>query len=827
VVTAEPQGELSHLAIRTARRNAPNAFVRGAIERFGAHEGRLVKLEVGEADYAVVEVADQREAEAFWEAHRPRLSTPPVLDADHAALDSLAEMDLDGPPPPEARYGGKASNLARLQGVIEARYGERGFAIPMRYYLEFLRTNRIGSSVVPDLEVTYEEYLRELFANPTFQSDPEYRFLVLQQFRDIARASGAVDPALVARLRQRIEAVFSSPAGMVRFRSSSNVEDALEFNGAGLYESTSTCALDLEGDAHLGPSRCNAAEREERTIERALKKVWTSLYTFRAFEEREFYGIPRDLTAMGILVTRAFLDERVNGVAFTGNPSRPSDRRYVVVAQLGDEANVVSPPPGILPEKNLLEVRPEDGVVTGIRRAQRSSLAAEGAVVLGDDELRELGSVLWRIHTALPVDLGAHAREDVMFDVEFKIDAGGALAIKQARPFLVADSGPPPPTFGLVVPPGTEACGVWTDGRTPAQVYALKSRVVFRAGRLDLPTAADSFGVALIESVEVGPGRARAEPLGEGVFTVSSRRGTEPGTTVHGFAFEQAFTVGGKTFTLELEGLDFAVAAGAPGGSEIVLDQETLTWGLHLKGELSGEFASLIRYGSCTHEILPTYVTSVELEGGQRVELEERYREVTVGSAPADFVRARVVLGGEERSVADYWHLVYSARRHNEHVVAWALLEPPLTVGERRIRAVEIELEDFHRRPPLSPPAPVCAFLGDDFSVLERPAIRRYCRRPAGEACTGDFRRGDVDGDGAINVTDALVTANYLFLNGAPLSCPDAGDFDDLDGLQLADTLLILNFLFFGVDLSAPPGPFQCGPDPTPDALAPCVAGGC
>jgi hypothetical protein len=43
----------------------------------------------------------------------------------------------------------------------------------------------------------------------------------------------------------------------------------------------------------------------------------------------------------------------------------------------------------------------------------------------------------------------------------------------------------------------------------------------------------------------------------------------------------------------------------------------------------------------------------------------------------------------------------------------------------------------------------------------------------------------------------------------------------------MTDPILILNFLFRGVDPSAPPGPFECGPDPTPDALPECAGAGC
>jgi len=79
------------------------------------------------------------------------------------------------------------------------------------------------------------------------------------------------------------------------------------------------------------------------------------------------------------------------------------------------------------------------------------------------------------------------------------------------------------------------------------------------------------------------------------------------------------------------------------------------------------------------------------------------------------------------------------------------------------------------------------------------------------------FGRGDADGDGSLNLTDAVRILGYLY-QGGTLPCPDAADADDNGRLEITDPIRILSFLFLGGD--ALPPPFGAtGPDPTPDDL--------
>jgi hypothetical protein len=220
---------------------------------------------------------------------------------------------------------------------------------------------------------------------------------------------------------------------MLRFRSSSNAEDAIAFSGAGLYDSFSGClADDLDGEVN-GPSRCDAFEKSEKTVTRALARVWASLWNAEAYDEREWYGIDHQRAAMAVLVDPRAKGELANIVAFSGNPTTPGDDRYLVNAQAG-ELDVVLPIPGVFPEETLLDVA--DGAVTGIHRRRGSSQVPAGTYVLQDAQLQEIGGVLWQIVQAFPVDGTIPSGATLLLDTEWKILSDGKLVVKQVRPYL-------------------------------------------------------------------------------------------------------------------------------------------------------------------------------------------------------------------------------------------------------------------------------------------------------------------------------------------------------------------------------------------------------
>lgn len=120
---------------------------------------------------------------------------------------------------------------------------------------------------------------------------------------------------------------------------------------------------------------------------------------------------------------------------------------------------------------------------------------------------------------------------------------------------------------------------------------------------------------------------------------------------------------------------------------------------------------------------------------------------------------------------------------------------------------------------PHSPPTPNRVVLSNDGVAPDYEASYVFVNARLG--IIGDvssFRRGDANGDATLDITDAQVALNYLFLGGAVPRCLDAVDADDSGVLNVTDAVYLLNALF--LEGRAPPAPYPGpGRDPTPDAL--------
>jgi hypothetical protein len=398
VVTEEFQTPLSHVNVLSQERGTPNMGLVDARAALAAYEGHWVRLRVGAFDWSIEE-ATQEEADAWWEAHRPQPIA--VTPFDRAPMqffdvDSIGIGDLPA-------VGGKAAQFGELRKVEEESLRVRdGFAIPVRYYLEFLEENGFDSRIA------------EMMADADFRADGNLRRARLAELAADMRAA-PVDPGFLAALSWRIASEFGETR--MRFRSSSTAEDLAGFAGAGLYTSAS---------GQLGS--------QEDPIEDAVRTVWASFWQFRAFEERAYFGIDHLEVAMAILVHPAYVDETAQGVAITTNlfdPGAAGEDAFYLNAQLGDVSVVQPPSSGIVADQLLYFYFHNNQPATYF---SHSSLVPAGETVLTRRQLFDLGRSLDAIRDHFesfydPPPGFAH----LPLDVEFE-RVGDHIEIKQARP---------------------------------------------------------------------------------------------------------------------------------------------------------------------------------------------------------------------------------------------------------------------------------------------------------------------------------------------------------------------------------------------------------
>lgn len=413
IITSEFQTPLSHVNVLSANRGTPNMALRGAFDdaNLRALEGKWVRLTVDLFDYELVEVS-QAEADAWWEAHKPSAVQVPGMDLATTELrDDVDLVVLDGSTPLETlvkattrAYGGKAAHFGALT-LVDGVPMPKGFAIPLYYYRQFMEQNGFDARVTA------------MLADPAFQNDARTRDVQLAALRADMMAA-PIDPAFVQMVKDKITTEYA-PNTRMRFRSSTNAEDLDGFTGAGLYTSVS-------GDP----------DDPTDTVEDALREVWSSVWYFKAFEERSYRSIDHLAVGMALLVHNAFPQEEANGVAITNNPYDTTglNPAFYINAQLGGES-VVLPPAGVTTDQVLLFWQQQGQPVVYLRH---SNLVAPGQTVLTTTQLFELAAALDRIHEYFRSSYGAGQAWYAM-DIEWKFDGlpgqPPALFIKQARPF--------------------------------------------------------------------------------------------------------------------------------------------------------------------------------------------------------------------------------------------------------------------------------------------------------------------------------------------------------------------------------------------------------
>ena len=400
IISTVPQTPLSHVNLRAVQDGIPNAFIRDALDKsdIASLLNSYVYYKVEGYRYTI-RAADPEEVDAHYESSRPAHPQTPERNLSVTGITPLSEIgfaDWDA-------FGVKAANLAVLRtlGFPEGTVPD-GFAIPFYFYDEFMKANGLYDDV------------KEMLADEDFQKDFETQDDRLDDLRDDIK--DAETPQWIIDALTAMHATY--PAGQsLRYRSSTNNEDLPGFNGAGLYDSKTQ----------------KPDETEEDGISKSLKQVFASLWTFRAFTEREFHRIDHLAAAMGVLVHPNFSDELANGVAVSFDPIYGREESYYVNTQLGEDL-VTNPEAHSVPEEILLYPLGVFAVLA------TSNLVPPGELLMSDEQLEQLRGHLAVIHDHFERLYNPGPDEPFAMEIEFKITSDNILAIKQARPWVFSSS---------------------------------------------------------------------------------------------------------------------------------------------------------------------------------------------------------------------------------------------------------------------------------------------------------------------------------------------------------------------------------------------------
>jgi hypothetical protein len=418
IITQAFQTPLAHINVLSQNRKTPNMALKGAWtdSTLRALEGKWVELTVDLMNYTIKEVT-AAEADAWWDKHKPSKVGIATMDTTVKELCDVEKvLDIKGLGLGKAldkaipAFGGKASHFSAFPHMDTSKVPyPAAFVIPVFYYWQFMEQNGLN------------KFVDSLLADTAFKNNPAVRDHSLKVLRD-SILEAPFDPAFEVALFAKLNTKFKAGT-QVRFRSSTNAEDLDGFTGAGLYIS--------EGGNMDRPN----------SLRNAVRTVWSSVWFFRAFEERSYRQIEHKSVGMAVLVHHSFSTEEATGVAITANIYDQSgmDPGFYINVQYGDNS-VVLPDSNVSTDEFIYKFNLTDQPIVFIARS--NILPVGRTTVLTARQTYDLGVALEEIHEFFQPLYGSDPSKKYAMDTEFKFDQpdddpNGApvLSMKQCRPY--------------------------------------------------------------------------------------------------------------------------------------------------------------------------------------------------------------------------------------------------------------------------------------------------------------------------------------------------------------------------------------------------------
>lgn len=294
---------LSHVNLRAGAWGIPNAGDKKARDKYGKLDGKMVYYEVNDTSMVLREATPAEVEEAANKIAAAKHVDLPKATIDNPRLAMLTRMRAKD----VILYGTKAANLgeivtANLDGVRVPA----GFGVGFFYYVQHMKQNGLDKKV------------DAMLADPKWK-DPAWRKTALEQMRK-AIQDAPIDQASLDLIYRRVRLKLGGRGVFVR--SSTNAEDLPGFNGAGLYDTFPNVV-------------------GKKAIGEALKGVWASVWTLRAVDEREAFGIDHKQVYGGVLI-QVGVNATAAGVLVTKNLWDTSDdHSFTINAKFGLGMKVV------------------------------------------------------------------------------------------------------------------------------------------------------------------------------------------------------------------------------------------------------------------------------------------------------------------------------------------------------------------------------------------------------------------------------------------------------------------------------------------------------
>ncbi len=410
VITNQFQTPLSHICLLTASRKTPCAAQKDifSIDSLKDLDNKPIEVIVSENKISIKPITGLTSNQPKKVIKKIKLSS----DTSVKQIASLSNLSYKQ----KNTYGSKACNLAELKKIkFREKYlntPENAFAIPFHYYVHHINTSLAGTLI--------KEFLKDTLV---LKNDSLIE-LSLKKIRSEIKNS-----KLNTELLKDVTVLCDQKFGKskIRFRSSSNCEDEASFNGAGLY----TSATGIVGDT-------------TKSIEKAIKKVWASLWSVRAFKERAFFNIAHETVYMAVLVHPAFDNELINGVAVTKNLYRDYEVGFVINMQKGEE-EVVAPKTGTVCEQLISYMNTEWGDFYNKNSSADwlsfSTLSPKQSLLTSEElelltlQLESIKKHFYKLYKLWPDKEYKHFAMDVEFKLIETSDKRKVFLFKQARPY--------------------------------------------------------------------------------------------------------------------------------------------------------------------------------------------------------------------------------------------------------------------------------------------------------------------------------------------------------------------------------------------------------